>query len=392
MSVTIIWGADSGADIKLPFAGNCALVGTRIVGTGSGDVALAFNEFIPDEHTVALYHMNEAAWTGAEGEVVDSSGNGYHGAARNGATTTSGWFDRCGEFGDSQYCNVPALDVLIEPPLTTEVWIYWRSRGLYLHHDIVRKLYNIQWGVQDVGEENGKVYLDFYSDVARYSYRTSEAIISPETWGHLAVVIADYEDVSLYLNGNSVDFAFLGVASNTFYYSPLRISSGESWGGYLDELRISSTVRYTSDFSPHRYEPGTVTARYQVGSPQRITAVDWGGLLGADYGVVTKVEVNTTSGWRVVAEDPAGLTPPLTNLSYITAGPDIVRVTLAPRADTLQSETPVLDWLKVAFEPVGLPPALRASLLPRRLTASLQPRRLKAEQIGKRFIVTSADE
>src|SRR6185503_14415957 len=48
---------------------------------------------------VLLLHMDEAAWSGAAGEVRDSSADGHHGAAVAGATTApAGRFGRAGSF------------------------------------------------------------------------------------------------------------------------------------------------------------------------------------------------------------------------------------------------------------------------------------------------------
>ncbi len=61
--------------------------------------------------TVAFWSMNEAQWTGVSDEVRDISGNGFHGTAINGASTTEaiacrgGWFRGEGYLGppNSQY-------------------------------------------------------------------------------------------------------------------------------------------------------------------------------------------------------------------------------------------------------------------------------------------------
>ena len=59
---------------------------------------------------LADYHFDECYWDGSSGEVVDASGNGYNGTAKNGvATVAGGQVCRAGKFADDGYVVLPGF-------------------------------------------------------------------------------------------------------------------------------------------------------------------------------------------------------------------------------------------------------------------------------------------
>ena len=83
----IFYDADAVADVD-----------SRGVCTGSGNQGPA-----------AEFRFDESAWNGTNGEVVDSSGNGFDGTAEGGATTGDGKVCNGGVFnGSTGYVDVPA--------------------------------------------------------------------------------------------------------------------------------------------------------------------------------------------------------------------------------------------------------------------------------------------
>lgn len=78
-----------------------------------------------------LWHFNESYWSGASGEVIDSSGNGNHGTAFNGANTTSDVVsplaNRSGIFNvadSDDYVEVKdAYSLDITDNITIEAWV-----------------------------------------------------------------------------------------------------------------------------------------------------------------------------------------------------------------------------------------------------------------------------
>lgn len=360
---TVAWGRPSGADVLLPWADNCLLSGTRIVNAGQpdDDIALAWQEFTPDADTVALWHMNEAAWNGTAGEVIDATGNGNDGTALNGANTiANGWFDRCGSFDGSDDWVRCGQGCELFGDCTVEAWIHWLNVTTAYRRQIVTKysaegafMYSLEIH-HGAGDK-----LRFSVRPASSAYVFSTIAVPDNQWVHVAGV-REGNQLRVYINGTCYGTAdvtpdlvasagYVGIGLNPRYFN-------QPFDGYIDDVRLSSVARYTGDFSPHRYESGTVTARHELGQQHALTSIDWGGVFGAEYGLLTKVEVNTVGGWVTVAEDPGGLAPPISGLSHRVSGPHILRVTMAPKSDALQSETPVLDWLQVVLQPVTAAP------------------------------------
>ena len=87
---SIAWTTSLPAGKELPPASANELVtdySEVVDATGTvGNSALGTN-------LVGVWHLNEASWTGAANEILDSSGNGHHGQSFNGVSTvTNGLF------------------------------------------------------------------------------------------------------------------------------------------------------------------------------------------------------------------------------------------------------------------------------------------------------------
>ncbi len=74
---------------------------------------------------VGLWHLNEASWSGAADEVIDSSGTGNHGQSAGTANTTAtAQIGRAGTFdGDSDYVSVGTTDLITQTKGTISFWI-----------------------------------------------------------------------------------------------------------------------------------------------------------------------------------------------------------------------------------------------------------------------------
>ncbi len=356
----IRWGG-TGGDINLPWAENCDLDGTRVA---SDDVLLDWCQFEPDEQTLGLWHLNEAGWDGTPGEVVDSSGNGHHGTAANGADTVPGWLDRAGSFSAplQTAVEIPYSAALNPDWFTVEFWVKWNGTAADYQtpmssRDGAAKLGWIMY------VENSNTWV-FWHGTGSAWIRTVAAV-SPisNQWQHVAVYLQVLAAVSIYING-----ALVGQRGSSLYHvntsKPTYLGAGYiggyHWNGLVDEVRLSSGQRYSGPFSPTRYpEAGTVTARYGPMTEQRLSQIAWNGTFGPDTGRLRRLWVYSGGDWQQVGGDYP--TSPITGLELPVTGPDLVRVELEPKADALQSETPTLDWLEVGLETAYVPkPPFRA--------------------------------
>lgn len=127
-------GGPNGMAVELAdeaYAGGTAATGTRVA-TSTSSAASVAHLVALQPSTLASYRMDEAAWPGSSGEVVDSSGRSHHASAANGAapggttpalagnpgTCNYGVFD-----GTNDYVAVPASFPSLTTDFTITAWI-----------------------------------------------------------------------------------------------------------------------------------------------------------------------------------------------------------------------------------------------------------------------------
>lgn len=127
-------GPQNGVALELAdeaYAGGTAATGSRVATASDAAVSVA-HLLALRSHAIASYRMDESAWTGASGQVVDSSGRGYHATAVNGAATGNatpaipGSPGTCGygQFdGSNDYVALPASFPNLVSDFTITAWI-----------------------------------------------------------------------------------------------------------------------------------------------------------------------------------------------------------------------------------------------------------------------------
>lgn len=96
------------------------------------------------------------------------------------------------------------------------------------------------------------VYLRYYSSGIRISFDTT-GIVSTGNWYHIALTKNSSGVHTLWLDGTSRGTWTSSTSYSTPDYVTLGLYPGNNGGqtnGYVDELRVSNTARYTSSFTP----------------------------------------------------------------------------------------------------------------------------------------------
>jgi len=158
---------------------------------------------------IAEYRMDECSWRGINEEVKDSSGNGYNGKAKNGATTSEGKICKGGKFdGFDDYIELNNFPDLTGSRTIT-AWIKTldnRKKGQRIFADDERnKKGNYALSLGDGG--SGRVR--FYIRGVKPVILDSDSVINNNNW---YFVVATYDDntkrkrLIIYdVNGNKLD-------------------------------------------------------------------------------------------------------------------------------------------------------------------------------------------
>jgi hypothetical protein len=203
---------------------------------------------------VGWWKMDESSWSGTSGEVIDSSGSGNHGTAKNGAATTSSpaKFGNAGSFthASNQYVDC-GHDASLFPSaqITIAAWVY----------PLALNINQVVGGVWDsgannnnactllVGQDISNAKLEFVIQQSNNTHvtfaPTSNVTLTANTWQHVAGV-ADGSVLRLYLNGvdcgstASYNGTLKGFTSTNFWIGHLSGAATYGWGGGLNDFRV----------------------------------------------------------------------------------------------------------------------------------------------------------
>ena len=363
MATTLYGGAG------LPWTGNSALTGTRIA---SGDVLLDWNVHAVDAGvgTGGVWRMDEAAWAGVAGEVLDASANARHGQAFNAANTVAGWQNRAGNFPSATqaYVQVPAWTEDQHGTKTIEVW----ARHLGAQWWNILSWKNGLWKFSN--PENGTaIKAEFWSTNKVYwSLSNSGFWNTTGAWTHYCCTFDNNtKTVRLWVNGVEVTYSQGSWSANDtpVENGVLWFGTGTAWTNVdMDDQRVSLTAigtlpRYPAgnfSVSPYRYVSGNVVAIRPTSPRATVSQVEWAGTFGASYGTVNGIYLNTGTDASPTWTQVGGSNPtsPITGLTTVVQSGTVnwLKAILNPKADALQSETPTLDTLTLTYQvAVGAP-------------------------------------
>lgn len=198
---------------------------------------------------VLLMHLDEPGWTGAAGEVVDSSGLGNNGRALGGATTVAtGKFGRAGSFGPDSAVQI-ADNESLHPTnqLTIAAWVFPKSEGNGNYRGIVAKRvdYTVKSAYTLFLDPGNHLCSDINTENDRFCI---SATVGLDQWSHVALVYDGTLDpaarVLIYVNGQLAGIGSESSASIPPFDSPLWIgclplsAPAQSLVGLVDEVAI----------------------------------------------------------------------------------------------------------------------------------------------------------
>ncbi len=238
-------------EMRLIRGAACLATALLLAGCGGsdGEAQPTPTPIVSSTDLVLLMHFEEAGWTGATGEVVDSSGLGNNGTAVGGARVVAeGKFGRAGQFDEGTGVRIGDVAALRPTSqLTVSAWIRPASTGANTYRGIVAKRVNYLekaayalWLDQD-----GRPGVDIDTENDR---STAGSPLALDAWSHVALVYdgrqAQSARITVYVNGVLTATVAESSSSIQSFDAPLWIGclplgrAEQSLKGLVDEVAI----------------------------------------------------------------------------------------------------------------------------------------------------------
>ncbi len=357
---SVLWGAASGADVCVPFYGYSTLSACRLLNAGAADddVALAWDPSPVDANTLLKYQMDEAAWNGTPGEVIDGSGNGYHGTASN-ANTVLGALDRYGDMG-----VVASTDHVLTPTIP---WPATFALEFWAYH-VKPNVNAFLLGGSDTTDRQCQLRCNVSADPTNWEWRAFSAAkyftVTNNAWHHWTLQATRNGGVAqAWIDGvNVMDSASgTGAAGNITFGFGKAAGYAAGADSLFDDVRLSNVLRRGSaaNFTPPVWiksatQNGGVQPYVQSGitglSGMLPTVVSWTAQTGSTYGRIHSVWAQDAAlGWTQVGG--AYPTSPVAITGVSLADDNSIRVALEPEAVSgIQNASPTLYTVRLDYD------------------------------------------
>ncbi len=211
----------------------------KITNTVVAGLTLTSNNITVDmAQPIADYRFDKCSWSGAAGEVQDSSGNNYNGTAQGNILTSDGKINQSGEFdGVDDYIDMgDVLDSGATDQWSASVWFKWNGTSPSSELVIFSKQNVFMTRVI-----NGKFH---YALEPHWAWDGGDTFsVTANEWTH-AIITYDGEKQKLYKNGSLVyernQTGNIGNSDDPFTVGAFKWSSGigQFFPGNIDELKI----------------------------------------------------------------------------------------------------------------------------------------------------------
>jgi hypothetical protein len=220
-------------------------------------------EYIPDNHTLALWHMNE----GSGDKIADESPNSFEGVVEGNHDWGEEEWKKGGNAGSSfvfdgtTFINIGNVKELITPnAITVEAWVYPEDLNGW-------KLICCNWsgppGAFHLACDNAtpKFHINTTNGGANAS---ASQQLQTSQWYHIAGTYdSGSGEIQIFIDGEVAGTANHGgnLADNDYDVIIGAKHAGDfPWNGMMDEVRISDIVRESDELSANLTKPMPVNA------------------------------------------------------------------------------------------------------------------------------------
>jgi len=239
-------------------------------------IVLGFDNY--EVGLVAHWRLDEDYWNGTPLEVTDSSGNGNHGIAQNGLTTTDGVVGKCGEFDGANDRIVFPNDLNPTPTsqITLMAWIKPENVGAASYWKYDDPIIGKRWSYALIIDENGRLGFHFHNTPYSYDAWVKGPSLLPYEgkWIHVAATY-DGSYSRLYLNGELKTQASRSgpiYDSNVLPYISY-VDYSRYFDGLIDEAMIYNRALDSAEINQYYQE--IFTQNLGAGPDQTINEGEW---------------------------------------------------------------------------------------------------------------------
>jgi hypothetical protein len=263
---------------------------------------------------VGLWHMNESVWADVANEVIDSSGAGNHGRAKNSAQTSHlGRFNRSGYFdGVNDYIDLGNSLSLQLSTVTVSAWFKTANAGTS-HRNIVCKQ-----GAYCLSLLNNQLSL---YDWGAPAYRNTGLMPNDDRWHHLVVSFKSgiANGTEIYLDGDlklttTITFTGQNVAAQIGWGN----WPGQNFTGFIDEVAIWNRA-LNADEVKELYRRGANRVKFQVRTCVTSNCNDnptWLGPNGSNSPLTYFSEIHNNTSFSATGNPTGRVIPEFPDLNF----------------------------------------------------------------------------
>jgi len=261
--------------------------GTALTPASFGETDTATNQWKPIDASDLTFGTNGFYQKYSSTELAASfedSSSSDHTITANGDVTNTRAQSKVGDSsiyfqGSADYLSTPdSSDWALGTTFTIEAWIRMDSSPTNTGQQTI-------WAQQDSTSDRFAIWINGATQVAQVQIDDTAQIggvdvgLSFDTWHHIALVF-DGTDATWYTDGVEQTTGTIAVVGGMPDMSAaVNIGyqvSGNSYQGYMDEIRVSDSARYTANFTP------STTAFTADSNTKLLIHSDFDGGLGAD--------------------------------------------------------------------------------------------------------------